>query len=69
MDDILYDIRSLAKRLQCSCATAYKLVRTNKIRGARVGSRYRITESVVDEFLRGGGNGGTEKKTEERKAA
>jgi excisionase family DNA binding protein len=57
MDEQLYDIQGLAERLRCSPATAYKMVRSNDIRCARVGNRYRIPKSAVEEFLRGGGSG------------
>lgn len=57
MDEKLLDIQALSLYLGCSPATAYKMVRNNEIRGARVGNRYRITKSAVDAFLQGGENG------------
>jgi excisionase family DNA binding protein len=58
MNEVLYDIREFARRLDISNATAYKIVKRKQVRSVRVGSRYRITKSAVDEFLYGSGSGG-----------
>jgi excisionase family DNA binding protein len=68
MDEILYDIQEFARRLDISNATAYKIVKKKQVRSVRVGSRYRITKSAVDEFLYGGGSSG-QGRTEEQQAA
>lgn len=69
MDEKVLDIRALAAMLNCSHATAYKLTKTNVIRGCRVGNRYRITKSAVDEFLRGGVSGDKSGESVSPKAA
>jgi excisionase family DNA binding protein len=58
MTEKLYNVTQLATVLKCCTNTAYVMLRENRIRHARVGNRFRVTESAVSEFLRGGAGSG-----------
>jgi excisionase family DNA binding protein len=69
MNEKLLDIQALATYLDCCTATAYKMVKNDVIKGARVGNRYRITKSAVDAFLRSGVSGGDGEQGQSERAA
>jgi excisionase family DNA binding protein len=69
IDDELYDVSTLAKRLKCNPVTVYQMLHDKRIPCVRVGNRFRITKSAVDAFLRGGGIDGDPGKSALQKQA
>jgi excisionase family DNA binding protein len=57
-----------ATKLRLSRPTTVKLLRNGLIYGVRCRHQWRIAESAIESFLRGGG-GGTTSGPEEQKAA
>lgn len=63
MNKIIYsnqnvlNVDDLAKELRIGKCTAYKLVRSGKIRSVRVNRQYRIPRTALDEFLNAGAIG------------
>ena len=69
MEKIL-NFADLLQVLDTSHPTARRLIRTGQIRAVRVGREYRILESAVSDFLRGGGGGsGTSENKEQAQTA
>ena len=63
MERIL-NFAELLEVLDTSHPTARKLIRTGQIRAVRVGREYRVLESAVVDFLRGGVGVGSGKEIE-----
>ncbi len=51
------NIGELAEVLRVSRPVVYEAVRSGKLPAARIGRQWRITESALNKFLRGGGGG------------
>ena len=65
MRDPIYDVTGLAKRLDIGMSSAYRLCQRGDVRAVRVGQKlWRISESAISEFLRGGGGTAARKPKE-----
>lgn len=54
----IYMVDDIAKILNISQNTAYKLVKSNVFKSVKIGSQYRISKKSVDCWLNGGGKNG-----------
>lgn len=51
MDLEFYTPQEVAKRLRLNVNTVYEYIRMGKLRAARFGNRYRITEEDMQKFV------------------
>jgi excisionase family DNA binding protein len=51
--DEAFTLDQTAARLQCTRDTARKLIKAGKLRATKIGSRYRVAGSAINEFLQG----------------
>jgi excisionase family DNA binding protein len=58
MIEHVLDIHEFAAAVRCCPHTAYRILRSGKVRAVRTGNRWRVTESAVREFLNGGDGSG-----------
>ena len=65
----VFNIVEVAAALRVSTPTARKLIRAGTIRMVQVGRAWRITESAMSDFLRGGDSGGMGKAEMPQQAA
>jgi excisionase family DNA binding protein len=57
-DDIPYlTPEQAATLLGCSVGLIYELLKQEKLKGFRLGRRWRIPRKAIDEFIDGGGSG------------
>jgi excisionase family DNA binding protein len=54
--DQVFTVAEAAKYLKVHEQTIYKLLRSGKLKGAKVGKDWRIHKDILDEFLKKGGN-------------
>ena len=54
----IYMVADIAKILNISQNTAYKLVKSNVFKSVKIGSQYRILKKSFDCWLNGGGKNG-----------
>ena len=54
----IYMVDDIAKILNISQNTAYKLVKSNVFKSVKIGSQYRISKKSFDYWLNGGGENG-----------
>lgn len=55
MTDQVFTVAEAAKYLKVHEQTIYKLLRTGKLKGAKVGKDWRIHKDVLDDYLKKGG--------------
>lgn len=53
---LVLTVKEVAKLLGISRNTAYRLVRSKKLRSIRVGRQIRVPRSALEEYLNGGNN-------------
>ena len=51
----LYEVRELVAACRSNKAVVYRLLNDRKIRAVKMGKKWKILESEVERFLRGGG--------------
>jgi excisionase family DNA binding protein len=51
----LYEVKELVTTCRSNKAVVYRLLNDGKIRAVKMGKKWKILESEVERFLRGGG--------------
>jgi excisionase family DNA binding protein len=51
----IYEVKELIKTCKTSKSVVYQLLNDGKLHGVKMGRQWKILESEVDRFLRGGG--------------
>ena len=64
----IFTLPEFAATLRISEPTALKMLHMGVIKAGRAGHRWRIAESAITEFLRGGSGSGTDRAKESRPA-